>query len=293
MTQTERNNNNNNAADALMVCKACIEGTVCTAQCDTEPTNPSVVKAHQSSRPPGTFKRLDTHTEEEATPVEEPKDPEEEKKVIEILPRRVSWHESTAATFTNGFFVAVFFVVFIASVAWDAIRSRARVVWAYYFPPADNRTRSADGRFPAWYCQEEAARFWEKKAITRANPGTLISCHDCPFRILEDSLAGAQSAYAWRNPSAIPLNGGGWGPHEEREAWMNTSNAYRAANTILPVCAHPANGKWGEGRYGAHTPDEKTCPRALLAKMNPIRRAYWKWRMKRHIKQHGATPKML
>lgn len=292
MTQTERNNNNDTIAPLELSCKACIEGTVCTSECDTAPINPSVVMAHQSSRPPVTFKRLDATTEETAQ-VEEPKEAEEQKTVIEILPRRVSWRESIAAAFTDGFFVAVFFVVFIASVAWGAIRSRARVVWAYYFPPTDNRTRSADGRFPAWYCQEEAARSWEKKAITRANPGTLISCHDCPFRILEDSLAGAQTAYAGRNPSTFTFGGGGWGPHEEREAWMNTSNAYRAANTILPVCAHPANGKWGEGRYGAHTPDEKTCPRALLAKMNPIRRAYWQWRMKRHIKQYGATPKML
>jgi hypothetical protein len=281
MTATEKNNATTIEPVEEVGCRECIEGTVCTAQCDTEPTTPSAFLQD------AIYKELIEHAKTATgCKVESREEVEEEKKVIEILPRRVSWRESIAAIFTDGFFVAVFFVVFVASVTWDSIRSRARVVRAYFFPDT-KESKSADGRFPMWYRQEETAKFWENKALTRANPGTLISCHDCPFRILEDSLGSAQAGYSLR------IDGEGWGTHEEREAWVNTSRAYRAQNTMLYVCAHPANGKWGEGRYGAHTPDEKTCPRALLARMNPIRRAYWQWRMKRHIKKYGATPKML
>lgn len=61
----------------------------------------------------------------------------------------------------------------------------------------------------------------------------------------------------------------------------------------MSVCAHPANGKWGPTRCGAFHPDEQTCPRALLTKMNPVRRIWWQYKMKKHLKTHGLEPKIL
>lgn len=130
---------------------------------------------------------------------------------------------------------------------------------------------------PQWMRAENKEKEWIKTTLKQANPGTLISCHDCPFRLTEQGEG--------LNPGQ-----GGWASWEEREALEKLRDRWRKT---ISVCGHPANGKWGNVRYGAHTPDEKTCPRALLANMNPIRRAYWKWRMKQHIKKHGSTSKVL
>lgn len=160
------------------------------------------------------------------------------------------------------------------SAAWTTAVCKIREVWGEGKVSQD----AVAGHIPRWLSDARREKAWADNAIAKANPGTLISCHDCPFRRTEQE-AGAVAGV-----------NNGWTPWEEQAAIQRISERY---HSTLPVCGHPANGKWGPARCGAHTPDEDTCPRALLANMNPLRRAWWKWRMKKHLKRHGQAPKML
>jgi hypothetical protein len=184
--------------------------------------------------------------------------------------------------------------IFSCVVLWEWMRNQIRymqiglaVWWGSWRTPQKDGGKEEPPEtlvhpVPEWLRGARARKQWVDSTLKHANPGTLISCHNCPFRIVEANQSQRELAIphdVWSDSIA------------ERQAIAAATSRYNDLQRLsLPVCGHPANGVWGEARYGAHTPDEQSCPRALLAKMNPIRRAWWKWKMKRHLRQHANTP---
>ena len=196
------------------------------------------------------------------------------------------WYYRAADVVLCGVLFLIFGAALSVSVLWDFVRTRAMWVSEMFFPHPPPSLVDGE-RTPKWIYQERARRGTEESAIKEANPGTIISCHNCPFRIYEDThvgptrpMDGLSSLGSWENP-------------EERDAVLHAADRWRSKHTVVPVCAHPANGKWGAVRFGAHTPDAETCPRAIMANMNPVSRVYWAWRMKQHIKKYGISRRVL
>jgi hypothetical protein len=184
--------------------------------------------------------------------------------------------------------------IFSCVVLWEWMRNQIRYMqsamaiwWESWRVPREQEKQEDEADklavpLPEWLRTARTRQQWVEHTLKHSNPGTLISCHNCPFRLVEGNQSHRELAIphdVWSDSLA------------ERQAIAAATSRYNDLQRLsLPVCGHPANGVWGEARYGAHTPDEQSCPRALLAKMNPVRRAWWKWKMKRHLHQHANTP---